>query len=193
MANLEYMKGCTLCSDGVVTRMKELIAEGKAEAKAAAEISNEITAELGEELYSFSAIKSRYRRIIGLDTTDHKDPEYKTVKERMAEEVAKSRKQETPAKEPKGSVSSKSLAPTDGEKLVGPQWEWLTDNCKIDTYSDACWYIGGDQDIRPEANIFLLDKAFETFSEPETDDEIEVFRQICICKKIIEKHIKKNF
>jgi hypothetical protein len=203
MSDLKYMHGCTLCGDGVVSRMEELMAEGLAESKAAVAISNEITKTLGEEMYSFSAIKSRYRRLTGRDTPDdsepdfegleEKDAEYVTVKDRMAAEVAKKKKK--PKEEAVGTGLGVKPMMSSGplDALSGPQWEWIPEDMGIKTYRDACWYVGGDELIRPEANLFLLDKAFETFGDPEGDEEVSIFRQVCLCKKIIEKHIKKNF
>ena len=204
MGNLKYLHGCTLCGDGVCDRMEELMAEGLAESKAAVAISAEITLELGEEMYSFSAIKSRYRRLTGKDSEgkepdfegldEDEDDGYKTPKQRMQEEIdaKKPKKPKTPKEEPVG--SGMSATPMLGAvNMTGPQWEWEPDDVGVKDYCTACWYIGGDDMIRPEGNLYLLDKAFKTFSEPESEDEIAIFRQLCLCKKIIEAHIKKNF
>ncbi len=196
---LPYMKGCTLCGDGVVDRMEELISQGEAESKAASIISNEITKSLGEEMYSFSAIKSRYRRLTGRDSADHEEPNFEdlenegpTVREQMQAEIDKKKKPKKEVEEPVG--SGMSAAPMLGQDtLSGPQWEWMPGDCGIKTYCEACWYIGGDELIRPEGNLFLLDKAFEHFNDPDGEDEVMIFKQVCMCKKIIEKHIKKNF
>lgn len=69
---LKYMKGCTLCDEGMAERMEELIEGGQTVNKASKSVAEEVEGSMGYELFKPNAIRHRYRKVIGQDNPDHK-------------------------------------------------------------------------------------------------------------------------
>lgn len=70
---LSYLKGCTICIDGMLDRGKELMSDDKTTLnKASGIISEEITKELGHPVYSKESVRDKLRRGLGLTDSRNK-------------------------------------------------------------------------------------------------------------------------